>query len=209
MIRIDMTKFYSVERHCCLYLSKYIVLTCAHEFCGFQWAWPGNHQPLHALMMLLKEVDRDPYSMGADTARTIVDQAIALCGPGGGITSEEEGRLVPRPLTEGGSEAWDLVKRLRARAWSKVGLNTDFRTTREEVYRIVRPKLEAFKSGQHVDIFVSNASEGQYGDELVTSALPQALMMGPYSDTVVPDDGCTLCVDWEAWEALFGTLESH
>ena len=156
--------------------------------------------------MLLKEVDKNPYSIGADSVRTVIDQAIALCGPEGGITSEEQGKLVPRPLTEGGSEAWSLIQRLRARAWHKVGLDPDIRATREEVYRIVQSRLEAFKSGQPIDLVLSDPIEEQYAGRSPSSTLPEALI-DPYSNTVTSDGSDPPYVDWEAWEALFGTLE--
>ena len=83
----------------------------------------SNHQPLHAIMVLLTEVDKFPFSPEAESCRFVIDEAFALCGPEGGMTGTR-GRAGPsRPLSEGGKESWDLMNRLRTRAWKKAGLD--------------------------------------------------------------------------------------
>ena len=76
-----------------------------------------NHQPLHGIMILLKEVERDPIGPDAPMSRAVIDQTMALCGPDGGVTGMQDDEVMSRPLKEGGQEAWDLITRLRSRAW--------------------------------------------------------------------------------------------
>jgi hypothetical protein len=76
-----------------------------------------NHQPLHGVMIVLKEVERDPIGADAPMSRAVIDQTMALCGPDGGVTGMQDDEVMSRPLKEGGQEAWDLITRLRSRAW--------------------------------------------------------------------------------------------
>ncbi|KUJ13630.1 uncharacterized protein LY89DRAFT_785273 [Mollisia scopiformis] len=134
-----------VVTHSRNYLQKFLFIACAKDFQWFQWAWPGNHQPLHAIMILLKEVEQNPFGPDSELSRNIVDQAFALCNIDGGISGNEQGNIMPRPLTEGGQEAWEFIRRLRARAWIKAGLDPDLIMTREDVLKVLERQLEAMK----------------------------------------------------------------
>lgn len=148
-------------------------------------------------MTLLKEVKRDPYGVEAPASRSIIDQAMALCGPDGGMSGTHDGKIMPRPLTEGGKEAWGLIKRLRSRAWIKAGLDPDIVTMREEAaeqaheqYQLRTahsltvskklPRLQSFPPGEALE-----TSEQQLG----ASGVP------------------TPNLNWEDWETVFGKVE--
>ncbi|KAF8849401.1 hypothetical protein BDZ45DRAFT_810000 [Acephala macrosclerotiorum] len=100
------------------------------------------HQPLFALITLLHSLIRSPSSPLAPSFRHALDTVFALCGPyfNGGIVASTGGAQSPsdshgstrqRPLTEGGQECWTLLWRMRARAWTLVGLDPDVIWTRE------------------------------------------------------------------------------
>lgn len=94
-------------------------------------------------MILVHEVELFPADPHSASFRTVVDEALALCGPdGSGITYYNGPRLTVRALTEGGSEAWDLIWRLRTRAWTKAGADPDVLLTREEVYERAKERAE-------------------------------------------------------------------
>ncbi len=74
--------------------------------------------------MLIDLFER-PHSAEAPRSRAFIDQVFALSGPDGGIVHGEDGVSVQRPLREGGREAWDMLRRLRQKAWQKAGLDPD------------------------------------------------------------------------------------
>jgi len=85
-------------------------------------------------MVLIREVEQHPDHTSSAQSRAIVDEALSLCGPDGrGITHNDGSMLAVRSLTEGGSEAWDLIWRLRSRSWSKAGADPDVLFSRDEV----------------------------------------------------------------------------
>jgi hypothetical protein len=83
------------------------------------------HQPMHAAMIMLVDLYERPTSVEAPRSRAFIDQIFAMSGPDGGIVSGEDGVTVQRPLREGGREAWDLLRKLREKAWRKAGLDPD------------------------------------------------------------------------------------
>jgi hypothetical protein len=99
------------------------------------------HQPLHAVMVLVRDVNRFPNSPHSEANIQAIDEALALCDPDGGITGIREGRLNRRSLKQGGQEAWNLIRKLRAQAWRKVGLDPDVFLTRSETEERVRQRL--------------------------------------------------------------------
>ncbi len=74
---------------------------------------------------MLIDLFRRPLSAEAPRSRALIDEIFALSGPDGGITHGEDGVFVQRPLREGGREAWDMLRRLRQKAWQKAGLDPD------------------------------------------------------------------------------------
>ncbi|KAF2167530.1 hypothetical protein M409DRAFT_22337 [Zasmidium cellare ATCC 36951] len=115
------------------FLTKSAQLACISTFSKFQWSRPGNHQPLHAITVLLVDLLRNPHSPLSPSSRRIVDVTFALCGPSGGVVASSTSRTatVARPLTEGGREAWEALSRLRRKAWGRCGWDADEVWTRE------------------------------------------------------------------------------
>jgi hypothetical protein len=73
-------------------------------------------------IMLIDLYER-PYSPEASRSRAFIDRILALSGPDGGVVGGEDGISTQRPLKDGGREAWDMIRRLRQKAWQKAGLN--------------------------------------------------------------------------------------
>ncbi|KAK4554558.1 hypothetical protein LTR86_008413 [Recurvomyces mirabilis] len=131
-------------QHCRAFLNKCAQMASVPDFGDFQWSWPGNHQPLHAIMILLLHLVQGPDGQDAQETRKAIDIAFALCGSKGGIVAGGSGpdKIMKRPLTEGGQEAWNYFKRLRAKAWQKAGLDPDIFWTREQAVRFCNGQLE-------------------------------------------------------------------
>jgi hypothetical protein len=49
----------------------------------------------------------------------------SLISPNDGVVSEDNGVLTERNLSEGGREAWALLRRLRRKAWENMGRDPD------------------------------------------------------------------------------------
>lgn len=227
---------YSLQLHCCAFLEQFVIISCAEDFVRFHWSWPGNHQPLHALMLVLKEVERNPTSAEAAVSCMIVDQIMALCAPDGGITSSAGwNNMMHRPLTEGGAEAWDFIWRLRARVWTKVGLDPNVILTREEVCVVVAQKMAAFKkAGGKLDLqtpvqqqLLSHddendgsgeqpSAQAQFGvpaqpdaPSLVHSGLGQGVEEDPFDHRLtfsLGGTGPTPNINWEEWDSIFNSV---
>jgi hypothetical protein len=199
------------------------MLCCASEFARFQWAWPGNHQPLHSLMMLLHGIGCRPNDPNLKSSCTIVDQVLALCGPQGGITASDDDELMARPLTEGGSEAWNLVRRLRCKLWASLGFDPNVLPPREDVRRNVQQQIAAFNSSGgvlHLQTPLPEGQMGSYGGQ----ALANTTGLESAPGTVLPDSmtaftisqdhlgatpfgftssGFTPNINWNDWDPLF------
>lgn len=104
-------------------MEKFISLATDPDFQPFQWSWPGNHQPMHATMIMLIDLYERPYSSEASKSRAFIDKIFSLSGPDGGVVGGEDGITTQRPLKDGGREAWDMIRRLRQKAWQKAGLD--------------------------------------------------------------------------------------
>ncbi|MCJ1419820.1 hypothetical protein MMC32_006176 [Xylographa parallela] len=112
-------------KYCHNYMKNFLELATNPVFQPFQWAWPGGHQPMHAVMIMLVDLYERPNSDEAEVSRSYIDRTFKQAAPEGGITAEEGGIPVQRPLREGGQEAWTMLRRLRERAWQKAGLDPD------------------------------------------------------------------------------------
>ncbi|KAL4934098.1 putative C6 transcription factor [Aspergillus undulatus] len=113
----------SALRHCHGFMEKFISLATDPDFQPFQWSWPGNHQPMHATMIMLIDLYERPYSPEAPRSRAFIDKIFSITGPDGGVVGGEDGISTQRPLKDGGREAWDMIRRLRHKAWQKAGLD--------------------------------------------------------------------------------------
>jgi hypothetical protein len=83
-------------------------------------------------MTLLTELRKNPRSTASPSYREVIDIVFALLGPGGGLVAVVRDVMRQRPLTEGGSESWDLLWRFRSRAWRAAGLDPHVLWTREQ-----------------------------------------------------------------------------
>ncbi|KAL1860938.1 hypothetical protein Plec18170_001452 [Paecilomyces lecythidis] len=110
-------------RHCHGFMEKFILLATDPDFQPFQWSWPGNHQPMHATMIMLIDLYERPNSPEAPKSRAFIDKIFSISGPDGGVVGGEDGITTQRPLKDGGREAWDMMRRLREKAWQKAGLD--------------------------------------------------------------------------------------
>ena len=137
-------------RHCHGFMRKFISLATDPAFQPFQWCWPGNHQPMHATMIMLVDLYERPESVEAPKSRAFIDKIFSLSGPDGGIVSGEDGVTVQRPLREGGREAWDMLRRLRDKAWQRAGLDPTVLWTEEDQIQagVARPLSEAEEIAQ-------------------------------------------------------------
>ncbi|KAJ5188210.1 hypothetical protein N7472_007224 [Penicillium cf. griseofulvum] len=122
----------SALRHCHGFMEKFIELATDPDFQPFHWSWPGNHQPMHATMIMLIDLYERPYSPEASRSRAFIDSILALSGPDGGVVGGEDGISTQRPLKDGGREAWDMIRRLRQKAWQKAGLNPQILWTEQD-----------------------------------------------------------------------------
>lgn len=74
--------------------------------------------------MLIDLYER-PNSPEAPKSRAFIDKVFSLSGPDGGVVGGEDGIYASRPLRDGGREAWDMMRRLREKAWLKAGLQPE------------------------------------------------------------------------------------
>jgi hypothetical protein len=175
-------------------------------------------------MLVLKEVERNPVGAEVEISCTVIDQTMALCAPEGGITASGNGAMMQRPLTAGGAEAWDLIRRLRTRVWTKIGRDPDVILTRDDVESIVAQKLQAFKaSGGILDLRtpLPNDVTGQFEQPTAQSTTsPQpgtSFFASPLLGAAV-DPGQfdhytfglgggrpTPNINWEDWDQVFNT----
>ncbi|KAK2762312.1 hypothetical protein FQN54_001322 [Arachnomyces sp. PD_36] len=121
-------------RHCHGFMEKFILLATDPDFQPFQWSWPGNHQPMHATMIMLIDLYERPNSPEASKSRALIDKIFSLSGPDGGVVGGEDGITTQRPLRDGGREAWDMIRRLREKAWQKAGLDPDVLWTEQDQF---------------------------------------------------------------------------
>ncbi|KAB8596084.1 hypothetical protein FH972_025793 [Carpinus fangiana] len=133
-------------------LHGFLALCQTPDFQPFHWSWPGQHQPLHALMTVLQDLEDFPDASGVLETRKLIDLAVLMSSSGpdgkfgnnvpstasaesimnawsenmaswGIIADEGDDDQVTRPLNQGGAEAWMFVRRMRHRVWQKAGLD--------------------------------------------------------------------------------------
>lgn len=187
------------------------------DFQPFHWAWPGKYQPLHALMVLIREVERNPADANSKLFREVVDEALALCGPNGsGLTYSDGPNLAVRNLTEGGSEAWDFIRALRRHAWVRAGADPDVMFTREEVFERVlergRTNRVGFIEEDEERARLMDAEERERGIAVregrilpPVSSAEEALIEADerHAEHIVEHPGPTPNMNWNEWETMF------
>lgn len=149
-------------------------------------------------MLLLKEIDSNPNGHETQASCLVIDETIALCGPDGGVSGLLDSGLLPRPLTEGGQEAWSLIKRLRSRAWVKAGLDPDVLPLLEEVRATSQGRLiEMILSGEVYRPVHENTVDLQ---SFRASDVDVHTIHGT-SEIHSPN------LNWDDWDAVFGKTQ--
>jgi hypothetical protein len=82
--------------------------------------------------IILIDLYERPYSPEASVSRGFVDRILSLSGPDGGVVSGGDDIFTQRPLRNGGRQAWDMIRRLRQKAWQKAGLNPQMLQTGQD-----------------------------------------------------------------------------
>lgn len=80
-----------------------------------------SHLTRHRIMLI--DLYERPNSPEAAKSRAFIDKIFSISGPDGGVVGGEDGITTQRPLKDGGREAWDMMRRLREKAWQKAGLD--------------------------------------------------------------------------------------
>jgi hypothetical protein len=148
-------------------------------------------------VIVIRDVESDPHGPTAAASRDLVDEALALRTPdGGGLTHFDGRELTPRPLREGGIEAWEMVLKLRARAWHKAGADPDMLFTREEVLERAQERARrqiAFEDDYEEEERERLDRERAKGIATFLGTTTSETHSGP----VLPN------AEWEEWENLF------
>lgn len=174
-------------------------------------------------MLVLKELERNPSGAEVEISCNIIEQTMALCLREGGITAGGDGATVQRPLTEGGGEAWDFIRRLRSRVWTKIGLDPDVILTREDVSTFVAERMQHFKdsggsldlrtplprdvTGQLEEIRAQSGTTTHGQTSMLSSPGPGANAgQGQFEHYTFGQSGVpTPNINWEDWDQIFNT----
>lgn len=122
-----VTDGHSTVANCRTFLHEFLKLAQNQDFQPWHWCWPGQHQPLHSILVLVTELEDFPHDPLSAETRKLVDLGLSMCESSGdgGITSTEGGHVDSRPLTNGGFEAWKIIRRARDEVWEKSGLDSN------------------------------------------------------------------------------------
>ena len=112
--------------HCREYLLRFIRLTQRRDFQPWRFSWPGQHQPLHSILVLIAELNAQPHHDLAPATREFIDLALSMCcedGLSGGIVSHEIGEQDSRQLSHSGLQSWAFIRQARDKCWKLAGLD--------------------------------------------------------------------------------------
>ncbi|KAI5795781.1 hypothetical protein EDC01DRAFT_64325 [Geopyxis carbonaria] len=165
-------------------------------------------------MILLLDLYERPQSPEASRSRIFVDEVFALFGEHGNYATED-GEICPRPLKDGGCEAWALLARLRRRGVSRARLG--------EVNGIPNDLDEwSQQQQQQQQARVATSTNTPYftplNDDMGASHLdPDGLqelsrLVGVDVDLQCATDGAGMMeldltredIDWKEWDQIFG-----
>ena len=174
-------------------------LASAADFRFFNWSWPGNHQPLHAVTILLMDLMKTPDATYASQSRLMIDLIFALMGPTGGLVagSGTEAEIVDRPLSEAGQEAWIYLRRLKVNVWVKCGWDPNILWSREEAIRYCNDP-------EQLRIHLSDAGFGWSADNPVPVESIRDLALSPeggfagFGDVMMSPPS----IDWDYLDAV-------
>jgi hypothetical protein len=131
--------------------------------------------------MLIDLYER-PYSPEASKSRAFIDSILALSGPDGGVVGGEDGVSTQRPLKDGGREAWDMIRRLRQKAWQKAGLDPQMLWTEQDQIQagVASP---AAPSGSEDSVSSSTTHAGSSSSALSGRSLAQSSQPSDFNKT--------------------------
>ena len=157
---------------CISFLAKMAQMSVIKEFERFYWAWPGNHQPLHAAHTVLLDVLQYPRSLHAQHARYVLDVVFALTSANGGLVGDSsiDGGRAQRSLNYGGAEAWRYLRRIRAKAWRAADLDADVHVPRHEAIDFCRSTFEIGETPKSTQQYQEPAFEEVSRSETQTDA---------------------------------------
>lgn len=122
--------------HTSAYLRKFISLARDPSLEPFRWTWPGTAQPMHAAIILLVDLYERPQSIEAARSRALIDEVFALSAPEFGIVGTPNSVSAQRPFREGGGDAWEMLRNLRASAWRKAGIDPNVLWTQDQQLQV-------------------------------------------------------------------------
>lgn len=127
-LKNSKSRLWAVARNCALkschgFMRKFLTLAEDPELERFRWIWQATFQPMHAVIILLIDLHDRPHSDESPRSRAMIDRMFLLSGKING--SHNIGLNCAMPLREGGQEAWEMLIKLRHKAWLKSGLDPD------------------------------------------------------------------------------------
>lgn len=174
------SKLWAGGRQCALhhtsaYFRKFISLAKDSSLETFRWTWPGTAQPMHAAIILLVDVYERPQSVEAARSRALIDEVFALSAPSSGIVGGPNGASSQRPFREGGGDAWEMLRNLRASAWSKAGLDPNVLWTQSQQMEVgvAKPLSQEQKVAQSLreDSLYDEKDAGEDSQSVIRQAL--------------------------------------
>lgn len=192
----------AIER-CQSFCMKCAQLSSVEAFRQYNWSWPGNHQPLHAVMILLVDLIESPQSEYALLSRRVVDIVFALLGPMGGLVAGTgpEDNLMKRPLSDG-QETWLYLRRLRSKAWDLAGIDPSIVWTREQAIQYCNnPNQSQMLFSDDPGPMWSQASPEMLEDMEGLSVSPGGPAFESMGDVVMSPPN----IDWSYLDAVLGS----
>ncbi|KAK5069513.1 hypothetical protein LTR64_008194 [Lithohypha guttulata] len=136
-LKNSKSRLWAVSRNCAMrschgFMRKFISLAEDPELRNFRWLWPTGFHPIHATIILLVDLHDRPHSDEAPRSRAMIDRMFSLAARETADEESENSCSIAVPLKEGGEEAWQMLRKLRHKAWNKAGLDPDVLWSEED-----------------------------------------------------------------------------
>jgi hypothetical protein len=132
-------------------LIKTAYLASNKDFESFQWSWPGNHQPLHAIVIILNFLNDSPYSPMVQECRNVVDAVLASHKPIQSLVSPTESPMPSHPTSRTGSQIWKYLAQLRQKVWLATGVDETGLWSRDEAASYSKRIVEDLLTNQKLN----------------------------------------------------------
>jgi hypothetical protein len=170
-------------------VETFLDMCTTQEFRPFYWLYPGTYQPLQATAILLDDVLKSPFSAEAQHSRMLVERLFSLVGPYGEGLSK--GMESIRNVTPTGKEVWEMLRRLRRRAWKKACIDPDMAWLDDNFVHSVGE----IDSATTVERTASHSTDGEYQPGGTAPAWDKSpTLLAPDTNTI-PEDVCTFNPD--------------